>query len=284
MRTPRARYAGGIEAQTRKALENMHLVLVAAGAAVPNFAIPSDLTDVVKCNVMLTSMKVAPLPALSPEYEDFGTVDAVWQEYFGGHQPARTCIHAKRLPADALIEVDVTAIVAPKGEAEPTVDVPLSDVVQAQKVSVVAANRAGPRPCPPTPPHRVLLHNVRAPDPIARLPIAYSSPLPFPRSPALAALAAKLPKDSSVPAGISVSPADLAPAKEAEDPAQDSRAGQQAPASQDPKKMQETPKVDSGELPANQHEVLFGKPLNDILEQAILIFALFLACSFLVNK
>ncbi len=84
---------GGIVAQTRRVLENLKAVLEAGG---------SSLGLVVKTLVFLKSM------------EDFAAMNAVYAEYLapaGIVAPARSTIEAARLPKDALIEIEVIALV-----------------------------------------------------------------------------------------------------------------------------------------------------------------------------
>ncbi|MBE3554464.1 MAG: RidA family protein [Thermicanus sp.] len=79
---------GGIEAQTRQVLENLTVILKAAGFTLEN---------VVKTTLYLKNM------------EDFGKVNQVYASYFSEHKPARTTIEVSRLPKDALIEIDLIA-------------------------------------------------------------------------------------------------------------------------------------------------------------------------------
>jgi 2-iminobutanoate/2-iminopropanoate deaminase len=77
-----------IEGQTKRALENLRLVLQAA-----------DLTllDVVKTNVFLTDMDL------------FSKMNAVYAEMFGVHRPARSTVAVKGLPHNALVEIECIA-------------------------------------------------------------------------------------------------------------------------------------------------------------------------------
>lgn len=81
---------GDVRAHVRRALENIRLVLRAAGA---------DMKDVVKVNVYLAS--IADGKAMSEVYAEFFPVD----------QPARTTVGAV-LPAGALVEIDAVAALA----------------------------------------------------------------------------------------------------------------------------------------------------------------------------
>lgn len=82
---------GGVEEQTRRALQNLEAVLVAAG---------SGLNRVVKCTVYLASM------------DDFPKVNAVYAEIFGASRPARATVEVSRLPRDVRVEIDAIAGVA----------------------------------------------------------------------------------------------------------------------------------------------------------------------------
>src|SRR5688572_1199528 len=82
--------AGGVEAQTRRVLDNLGAVLASAGA---RFA------DVVRTTIYLQSM------------DDFATVNAVYAERFVHDPPARATVEAAKLPRGALVEIDAVAIV-----------------------------------------------------------------------------------------------------------------------------------------------------------------------------
>ncbi len=91
---------GGIEAQTRRVLENLSAVLEAAGGS---------LGTVVKTTVYLSGM------------EHFPIVNRVYEEYFGGHRPARATVAVAGLPKAVDVEIEAVARVAPPtGESEGT--------------------------------------------------------------------------------------------------------------------------------------------------------------------
>ena len=80
----------GIKAQTAQALSNVEQVLLAAG---------TDLRHVVKTTVFLSNM------------DDFAAMNSVYQDKFGeAPYPARSAVEVARLPKDALIEIEVVAI------------------------------------------------------------------------------------------------------------------------------------------------------------------------------
>jgi len=78
----------GIEAQTRRALENIGAILEAAGLT---------YNDVVKTTVLLANMS------------DFSAMNAVYSEFFTQDKPARVCFQAAALPKNALVEIDAVA-------------------------------------------------------------------------------------------------------------------------------------------------------------------------------
>ena len=81
--------SGGMEAQARQAFTNIRAVLEAAGA---------DFTNVVKTTVYLVNL------------EDFAGLNTLYQEYFSAPYPARAAIGVRELPAGALVEIEVTAV------------------------------------------------------------------------------------------------------------------------------------------------------------------------------
>jgi 2-iminobutanoate/2-iminopropanoate deaminase len=78
---------GGIEAQTRRALENLTACLLAAGC---------ERTDVLKVNAYLADLA---------EFEGF---NAVYREFFEEPFPARTTVGVT-LPGGLLVEIEATA-------------------------------------------------------------------------------------------------------------------------------------------------------------------------------
>jgi 2-iminobutanoate/2-iminopropanoate deaminase len=80
----------GIEAQTRRVVENLKLVLAGAG---------SGLDQVVFARVYLTNFE-----------RDYAAMNSVYQSYFArGRLPARTCIGVTGLARGALVEIDLLA-------------------------------------------------------------------------------------------------------------------------------------------------------------------------------
>ncbi len=79
-----------IKQQTRRVLDNIKAVLDAAG---------SSLGQVVKCTVFLKDLN------------DFGPMNEEYGSYFKELPPARTTVQAAKLPRDALIAIDVIAMI-----------------------------------------------------------------------------------------------------------------------------------------------------------------------------
>ncbi len=81
--------SGGVEAEARQALANLRAVLEEAGAG---------LDRVVKTTVYLIDMG------------DFPRVNALYQEAFGEHRPARATVAVAQLPKGARVEIDAVAL------------------------------------------------------------------------------------------------------------------------------------------------------------------------------
>lgn len=77
----------GLEAQTLQAIKNIEAVLKAAG---------TDFSKVVKTTCFLANMS------------DFAAFNKIYADYFVS-KPARSCVAAKELPANFLVEVEVIA-------------------------------------------------------------------------------------------------------------------------------------------------------------------------------
>ena len=84
------RFPEGIAAQTEQSIKNLREILLAAG---------TDLDRVVKTTVFLFDMN------------DFAAMNAVYQKAFGTENcPARAAIEVRRLPKDALVEIEAIAL------------------------------------------------------------------------------------------------------------------------------------------------------------------------------
>jgi 2-iminobutanoate/2-iminopropanoate deaminase len=81
---------GGIKEQTHQVFKNLDAVLTAAGAS---------FETVVKATVFIKSM------------DDFAAINEIYGEYFSTNKPARSCVEVARLPKDALVEIEVIALV-----------------------------------------------------------------------------------------------------------------------------------------------------------------------------
>lgn len=79
----------GIEAQTRRVLDNIKAVLDAADFS---------LSDVVQTQVFIADMN------------NYGIFNGIYAEYFPQNPPARAVVEVSRLPKDALVEVMMVAI------------------------------------------------------------------------------------------------------------------------------------------------------------------------------
>ena len=86
------KFPEGIAAQTEQSIKNLREILLAAG---------TDLDRVVKTTVFLFDMN------------DFAAMNAVYQQAFGTENcPARAAIEVRRLPKDALVEIEAVAVIA----------------------------------------------------------------------------------------------------------------------------------------------------------------------------
>jgi 2-iminobutanoate/2-iminopropanoate deaminase len=79
---------GGIADQTRRVLDNIGELLLAAGRS---------FGDVARTTVFLADMN------------DFAAMNEVYGEYFAEPYPARATVQVARLPKDARVEIDVIA-------------------------------------------------------------------------------------------------------------------------------------------------------------------------------
>jgi 2-iminobutanoate/2-iminopropanoate deaminase len=82
--------AGGVEAQMRRAIENVRATLQAAG---------TDLDHVVKTTCFVTRR------------EDFPLLDPIYREYFAALAPARTTVVCGLVHDDFLFEIEAVAVI-----------------------------------------------------------------------------------------------------------------------------------------------------------------------------
>jgi len=81
----------GIEAQTRRVMDNLIIVLEGVGLG---------LSDVVQCRVYITEFE-----------RDYEAMNTTYASYFPkGRLPARTCIGVTGLAVNALVEIDMVAL------------------------------------------------------------------------------------------------------------------------------------------------------------------------------
>lgn len=80
--------AGDVAAQTRQALENIKLIIEAAGL---------KMDDIVKTTVYLKDLN------------DFTIVNNIYGEYFHPPFPARACVQVAGLPKDGKVEIEAVA-------------------------------------------------------------------------------------------------------------------------------------------------------------------------------
>lgn len=74
--------------QAELVMQNLQAVLAAAGVG---------FDAVVRCTIYLADL------------EQFGAVNAVYARYMPDPPPARACVEVRRLPKDALVEIDAVA-------------------------------------------------------------------------------------------------------------------------------------------------------------------------------
>jgi 2-iminobutanoate/2-iminopropanoate deaminase len=81
--------AGGIEAQTKRTMENLGAILAAAGGS---------FHDVVRATIYLVDLT------------HYGIVNDVYGAYLAAPHPARTTVQVAALPRGALVEIDMIAV------------------------------------------------------------------------------------------------------------------------------------------------------------------------------
>lgn len=80
---------GTFEEQLHQVFANLQAVLEEAG---------SDLQHVVKTTVFIKNMN------------DFAALNEIYGSYFAAHRPARSTVEVARLPKDALVEIELVAV------------------------------------------------------------------------------------------------------------------------------------------------------------------------------
>ena len=77
-----------IEAAAKQSLTNVLEIVKEAGG---------KLENIIKVYIYVKDMN------------DFGKVNKVYEEFFGNHKPARSCVEVARLPKDGVIEIEAIA-------------------------------------------------------------------------------------------------------------------------------------------------------------------------------
>ncbi|MFR7835813.1 MAG: RidA family protein [Ezakiella sp.] len=77
-----------IEAAAKQSLTNVLEIVKEAGG---------KLENIIKVNIYVKDVN------------DFGNVNKVYEEFFGNHKPARSCVEVARLPKDGVIEIEAIA-------------------------------------------------------------------------------------------------------------------------------------------------------------------------------
>lgn len=77
-----------IETAAKQSLTNVLEIVKEAGG---------KLESIIKVNIYVKDMN------------DFGKVNKVYEEFFGSHKPARSCVEVARLPKDGVIEIEAIA-------------------------------------------------------------------------------------------------------------------------------------------------------------------------------
>ena len=77
--------AGTIEHETRLAMENIHIIMEAAG---------SSMDNILQVTVYLTNIR------------EYGRFNGIYETFFDQGYPARTCVQVDKLPFGLRIEID----------------------------------------------------------------------------------------------------------------------------------------------------------------------------------
>lgn len=78
--------------QTKACIANLEAVLKAAHPG-------ATLKNIVKCVVFITDM------------DNFAIINKGYEEAFGDHRPARSCVAVKQLPKGVPVEVEAVAVI-----------------------------------------------------------------------------------------------------------------------------------------------------------------------------
>lgn len=81
--------AEGIEAQAKASMKNLGAILAQSGA---------DYGNIVKTTIFLQNL------------DDFADVNKIYESYFDGAFPARSCVQVAKLPLGGLVEIECVAV------------------------------------------------------------------------------------------------------------------------------------------------------------------------------
>ena len=81
--------AGGVEEQTRRAMQNVENILKKSGL---------DCGAVIKTTILMADM------------EDIAAVNRVYEEFLGDHKPARSAFQVAGLPKGGRVEIEAVAV------------------------------------------------------------------------------------------------------------------------------------------------------------------------------
>ena len=81
--------AGGVEEQTRRAMQNVENILKKSGM---------DFGAVIKTTILMADMA------------DFSVVNRVYEEFLGDHKPARSAFQVAGLPKGGMVEIEAVAV------------------------------------------------------------------------------------------------------------------------------------------------------------------------------
>lgn len=80
---------GGVEEQTRRAMQNVENILKKSGM---------DFGAVIKTTILMADMA------------DFSVVNRVYEEFLGDHKPARSAFQVAGLPKGGRVEIEAVAV------------------------------------------------------------------------------------------------------------------------------------------------------------------------------
>lgn len=87
---------GPVEARAHRCIQNLAAILEAGG---------SSVEEVIEVNIFLADMA------------DYGTVNKVYEQYWGQLKPVRTCVAVKTLPGNTDVEIKCVGLVKQTGSS-----------------------------------------------------------------------------------------------------------------------------------------------------------------------